>query len=207
MLYLLDLISTGLFAFIGARLASAANASLLGVFISALLMATGGGTTREILLRSESIFWLDDLFYVAMVVFGLLAALLLAGGGYERRVVIRILERLATTVFVVVGVSAAILAECDWLFVPLMGVLTGLGGGIIRDAIFNVHTNALLDKKLSRMVFIISIVAAISVHLGFHPADVLGVLLIAYLSIMLCFEKSAQYPPKTPGAYSDSIYK
>lgn len=193
MLYLLDLVSTICFAFIGAQAARRVDASWLGVCLSAIMIATGGGTIREILLRNDSIFWLQDIFYFAMVAIGIVSALLIDTAGTQRKSVVEITDCLATSVFVLVGISAAIQAQCHWLFVPCMGVLTGLGGGIVREVIFDGKSKILKNENLTRVVSVVSIAGTIGLFYGFHPMIVLAVVSVVHLIYRTGFQNNTKF--------------
>ena len=74
MLFVLDLISTLSFAFVGASIAVRLRMNFVAVFLSAMLPATGGGTVRELFLGSDTLFWIMTPSYLLAV----LAAILIA---------------------------------------------------------------------------------------------------------------------------------
>lgn len=136
MLLLLDLLSTVCFAGTAASIALRCKSNFIGVSISAMLASMGGGTTREILLGSNTLFWMETTSYLFVV----LAAILMAYLFRNRRKIpdslTNFANSFATAVFIVVGVTAALGANANFLVCLLMGVLTGVGGGILRQVVF-----------------------------------------------------------------------
>lgn len=185
MLYVLDLLSTICFAFMGAHAARKTNACWPVIAISAMLVATGGGTVREVLLRSDYLFWLNDISYAAMVAVGIVTASLIDVTARKRRPALETADCLATSVFVLVGIEAAIYAQCHWILVPLMGVLTGIGGGIIREAVFEGRFHTLKNNSFTKLIFILSVTATIAIFFKVHSALVLVGVSIIHLEYKL----------------------
>lgn len=160
MLGLLDLLSTLCFAGIGASIALSSRMNVPVVCLSAMLASTGGGTIREILLGSGTLFWIETPGYLLAVLLSFPAVFLLKGVAPLPAWVVQAIFSLATSVFVLVGVLASLQAGCDWVTVLLMGVLTGTGGGIIRQLV--------CERRLPKDVHldILSAAAAVSACAG-----------------------------------------
>ena len=63
-IYLLELIGTAAFAVSGALAASRKNMDIFGFGVLALMPAVGGGTIRDIIIGRTPVFWIDDNRYV-----------------------------------------------------------------------------------------------------------------------------------------------
>ena len=137
MLLILDLLSTACFAGAAASMALRSKLSLVGVSLSAMIASTGGGTTREFILGSNTLFWLETPAFVLVVLTAILIAYLFQHKNRVTKILTKPADSFATATFIVVGVSAALNAQCNLLVCFLMGVLTGVGGGLIRQAVFD----------------------------------------------------------------------
>lgn len=140
MLLVLDLLSTFCFACVGASIALRLRMNVSAVFLSAMLPAIGGGTVREFLLGSHCVFWLETPSYLLVVIIAILVVVLLGRITNFPEFLCRLFDAIGTSVFIMVGVLAAINSGCNPLTVFLMGLLTGIGGGIIREILFDRRT-------------------------------------------------------------------
>lgn len=165
MLVLLDLLSTVCFAGAGASIALRARMKIFGVSLSAMLASTGGGTTREILLGSNSLFWIESPVYLLAVFLAIPLAFLLGKLTRFPKLFRQLLDSMGTSVFIMVGVLAAIEANCNWLVVLLMGAWTGIGGGIIRQVVFE-RKSAICTQMKIISVATTAFLCMVSVELG-----------------------------------------
>jgi len=134
--YWSGLVGVAVFAAAGVLEAGRKALDLFGVLVVALVAALGGGTLRDLLL-DRTVFWLRDESYV-------LAA---AGGGLASFVLARLVrlpprlflvpDALGLALFTVLGTQLALDHHVHWLVATLLGVVTGVFGGILRDVLCN----------------------------------------------------------------------
>jgi uncharacterized membrane protein YeiH len=121
----------------------------VGVFTVAFITAFGGGTLRDILLDKRPLFWVTHqeyailIFVLALVATPLIRAL--------RQIVS---ERLIVTadaiglgLFSIAGVSSALDANMPIFIASMMGVITGIFGGVLRDIVCNEVPMVFRDGK------------------------------------------------------------
>lgn len=137
MLLMLDLFSTLCFACFGASIALRLEMNFIFVGVSAMLPAMGGGTVREILLGSDTVFWITTPSYLLAVLAAIVIAVLFGHSKSLSTVVYQMMDSLGTCVFIMVGVLAAVESGCSLFVVILLGMLTGIGGGMIRELLFD----------------------------------------------------------------------
>jgi len=136
MTYWLDLFGVAVFAVTGALAAGRKRMDLFGVLVLATVTAVGGGTTRDLLLGIRPVFWVADPVYLPVIVATALATVLLA-----RRLTFLLDQPLAyfdafgLALFAVLGASKAADLGASFGVCVVMGVLTGVFGGVIRDTI------------------------------------------------------------------------
>lgn len=133
LLYTLDLLGTGVFAATGAMVAARRNMDIFGALVLAFVTAVGGGTIRDTILGSTPVFWIGDSNYLIMV--GLATAVTLLGKAWwhKTRHLVMTLDALGLGVFTVIGIEKALAMQVEPMAAVIMGVLTGAGGGMIRD--------------------------------------------------------------------------
>lgn len=112
---------------------------LIGVFTVAFITAFGGGTMRDILLDRRPLFWIQHqeytllIFVLALVVIPL--SHFLRSASAERA--INFADALGLGLFSAVGASIAQEMQMPIFICVMMGVITAIFGGVLRDVICN----------------------------------------------------------------------
>lgn len=112
---------------------------VVGVFTVAFITAFGGGTLRDILLDKRPLFWVAHQEYAILIfVLALVAAPMIR---HLRQIVserlIVIADALGLGLFSVAGVAEAMHAGMPVFIAAMMGVITGIFGGVLRDIVCN----------------------------------------------------------------------
>ena len=139
---LLSILGTVAFAVSGAAAAMRVGLDVIGVGVLAVLTAVGGGSLRDLVIDNLPMWWVADwwAFFLALGS-GLLLVPMRRRFSAEHapdswRIVI-VADALGLGAFCVIGASLTLaLDHPPWLAV-LMGVLTGVGGGVLRDVLAN----------------------------------------------------------------------
>ena len=136
LVYWLDILGTAVFAISGVLLAGKLRMDPFGVLVLGVVTALGGGTIRDMALANGPVFWVKDPtdLVVAMVTC-LVTILLVHQPRRTPKWVLPVLDAIGLAVFVGIGVNKAFAAEANPLVAICMGVITGVGGGIIRDVL------------------------------------------------------------------------
>lgn len=134
LVYWLDILGTAVFAISGVLLAGKLRMDPFGVLVLGVVTAVGGGTIRDMALANGPVFWVKDPtdLVVAMVTC-LLTIVLVRQPRRLPKWILPVLDAVGLAVFVGIGVNKAFIAGTGPLVAICMGVLTGVGGGIIRD--------------------------------------------------------------------------
>jgi len=135
----IDLAAVGVGAFAGALYAIFNKRfDLVGVIAIAILTGLGGGLIRDLLLASGRPSGMQDKYIITVLVAVALALFLgrwyLALRSLGERTV-AILDSLAMGFFAVAGTYKALLFNASILVAVLLGVITAVGGGILRDIV------------------------------------------------------------------------
>lgn len=129
----LDLLGTFAFALSGALMAIKKDMDLFGIFVLALVTAIGGGTTRDILLGNTPVFFVNEPVYIYISVAASLSAFFFYNLFFRVTSVILMVDAVGLGTFVCIGVSKALEANISLAGAVLLGLITSVMGGIIRD--------------------------------------------------------------------------
>lgn len=132
----LDYAGVFVFAASGALLATRKKMDIFGMLVLALLPAVGGGTVRDLLLGAP-VFWIEDNIYV-FVTMSAVALVFAAQTLITRRE--RLLmwaDAIGLAVFCVLGTAKATVMGTTMPVAVMMGVITAVAGGMMRDVVAN----------------------------------------------------------------------
>src|SRR5262245_2103309 len=131
----LDLVGVAVFAVSGVLAARSRGLDLLGVIVIAAITAIGGGTLRDLLLNRYPIFWITDAQYLTVII----ASASLTVGYVRVRPppghALLVADALGLALFALSGAQVAEAAQCPPVIVVLMGTMTGVAGGVLRDVL------------------------------------------------------------------------
>jgi uncharacterized membrane protein YeiH len=122
---------------------------IVGVFTVAFIAAFGGGTLRDILLDRRPLFWVEHQGYAILIfILALLATPLMRTVKQiiSDRVIV-IADAVGLGLFTVAGVAQAQAAEMPMFIAAMMGVITGIFGGVLRDIVCNEVPMVFRDGK------------------------------------------------------------
>lgn len=134
----LDLLCVGIGAFQGALFAIFYKRfDLIGVISVAILTGLGGGILRDLLLAVGRPAAMEDK-YILTAVGGALVALIV-GRWYKKAANgVVFLDSVAMSLFAIAGTYRATLNLTSDLVAVLLGVITAVGGGVLRDVVCRV---------------------------------------------------------------------
>lgn len=146
MIYYLGMIGIAAFAITGVIAAGKKGMDIFSIVLLGVVTALGGGTVRDIIINAYPIYWINDLLYLWVA----------AGASVLAFFAIRLVNQIYKLLIYIdaFGLSLfTILAteRCITLGIPepaavLMGVTTGVAGGMIRD-MFTGRMPLLLGKE------------------------------------------------------------
>lgn len=146
---LVELCATAAFALSGVLEAARKRLDAVGVCVVGFLAAFGGGTVRDLLLDQRPVFWVRHV----EVLWGVLGLCVLAML-FLRRPHLHLTERaiqwpdaVGLGLFTATGVHQALLLQMPPLVAVLMGIITGVFGGVLRDMVCNEIPSAFADHR------------------------------------------------------------
>lgn len=146
---IIEISATIAFALSGVLKAAHKKLDVVGVCVLAFIAAFGGGTLRDLLLDNRPFFWASHDYLVWAVLFMSLLAI-----SFLRRKHFQITERamlwpdmLGLGLFTAVGVDLAAELGMSPLISVMMGVVTGVFGGVLRDVLCGEIPQAFRDHQ------------------------------------------------------------
>ncbi|MBV6822838.1 trimeric intracellular cation channel family protein [Pseudomonas sp. PD9R] len=131
-----DLAGTAVFAIEGAISAMRSGLDLLGVMVIAFIVALGGGVTRDLLIGATPPNAVADWRYpaLAFLMGGLAFVFHQQVLGWSGSTLI-VLDAAGLALFAVAGAQKALNFGISPFVAMLMGTITGVGGGVLRDIV------------------------------------------------------------------------
>ena len=134
-LVILDLVGTFVFALSGALVGVRHRLDLFGVLVLSFVAANGGGVMRDTMIGATPPAALQDWRYVAISIAAGLLTFWRAGAIERWRNPVQTLDAVGLGVFAVAGALKAQAFGLGPVGAMLLGMLTGIGGGMIRDVL------------------------------------------------------------------------
>lgn len=129
----IDLVGVVGNAVVGGLLARSKRMDPIGFLALAILSGLGGGLLRDTLLQQGPPVALTDYRYTLAAVIGGLVAFVVPIGGRSWRVVFPVIDALALGCWASAGALKTLSAGLGWLPALMLGTLTAVGGGALRD--------------------------------------------------------------------------
>ncbi|WP_129674696.1 trimeric intracellular cation channel family protein [Candidatus Chloroploca sp. Khr17] len=161
LLYYLDLIGVAVFAASGVLAARDRQLDIFGMIIVATLTAIGGGTIRDLLLNRHPIFWIVDTWYLTTIIAATLVTILYLRWRPAPGFLFLIADALGLALFAMSGATLAFAANHAPMIVVIMGTMTGVAGGVLRDVI-----TARVPLILQREIYATAAISGIVLYLA-----------------------------------------
>jgi uncharacterized membrane protein YeiH len=133
--YVLDLLGVGVFAISGVLAAGRKGLDVLGVAVIAVVTAIGGGTLRDLLLDRHPIFWIADSAYLWVILVAAGITLVYLRFWIASRRALLVADAMGLAFFTIGGVQITQQSGHSDPIALLMGTITGVAGGALRDVL------------------------------------------------------------------------
>ena len=135
LIYVMDLFGVAVFAITGSLAAGRKHMDLFGVVVLATATALGGGTLRDLILGAHPVFWVSAPVYLLVAVGTAIMTFFFVRFGRMPRRLLSVADAFGLAVFTVVGTQKALDWGTPWGIAVVMGVMTGVVGGMLRDVL------------------------------------------------------------------------
>lgn len=138
MLYLFDMIGIVACSISGTILAKHKKFDVFGCLLVSIVTAIGGGTVRDVILDRHPLFWMVDMSYLTVITFCSLATQIFFRPNSKRvDKFLKLSDTIGLSAFTLIGIKVANSMGANVPVALLLGVITIIVGGIIRDMICN----------------------------------------------------------------------
>lgn len=134
---ILDLAGTFVFALSGATAGVRRRLDLFGVLVLSFVAANFGGIVRDVLIGAVPPAAISDWRYLGVSVLAGLITFWWAPSIERLSNPVRLFDAAGLALFAVVGANKALAHGLDPVMASLLGMLSGIGGGIMRDVLLN----------------------------------------------------------------------
>lgn len=185
-LLVLEIIGTAAFAVSGAFVGVRRDMDVFGVIILGLTTAVGGGIIRDLILGITPPRTFLHPIYATIAISASIIVFLIARRGFTEKTTgpygaaMLVMDSLGLGAFTVSAIGTAVEQNADYnaFLLVFVGVVTGVGGGVLRD-VLSVTTPAVLKKR----IYAVASLAGGGAYYGLIRAGING--MAAMLSGML----------------------
>lgn len=131
----LDLVGTFVFAISGATLGVRHRLDLFGVLVLSFCAATAGGITRDVLIGATPPAALESWRYLAVACLAGFVTFFRCQDIERLKNPVQMFDAAGLALFAVTGASKALAFGLSPVMAVLLGMLSGIGGGIVRDVL------------------------------------------------------------------------
>jgi uncharacterized membrane protein YeiH len=188
LILILDHLSTFAFALVGARVAAMRNMDYGGLLFVAAAAALSGGTFRNVILDINPA-WINQPTLLLVIA---LAVLLTIAFKWVKPVgnFVQLLDSLGLAIATIAGVALAVEFEKGVIPAIVLGVISGVLGGLVRDVLCQVEPTLLHRETngtsafLGATVFVIAISASVNQT---YSSVIAGIVVFAFRSLSIRF--------------------
>ncbi len=181
LLVVLDLVGIFVFAITGALVAVRKELDVFAVLILALITGLGGGFLRDVLIGATPPAALADWRYLLVPAVAGLVTFFFHPSLNRKERVINVLDAAGLSLFCVTGALKAVEFGLGPVPAALMGMLTGIGGGVLRDILTGRVPLVFRGELYATPALVAALVAVVGHQLGLRTA------VVAVPAAALCF--------------------
>ncbi len=164
----MDFLGVAVFAVSGVLAAGRKHLDWFGVLVIATVTAIGGGTLRDLLMDRHPVFWMADTGYLwAIFLATLLTMLVVRIRSIPARALL-VADALGLALFAISGARIAESAGHSAVVVVILGTMSGVAGGMLRDMIIAEIPLLLRDGE----IYATAAVVGIALYLGLEAAGI-----------------------------------
>ena len=108
---------------------------LFGVLVLALVTAVGGGTIRDLCLGAEPVFWIQQPHHVWTALIAAAVTFVVVRFVHLPQRLLAIADAFGLALFGIAGTEKALAFGTPGIVAILLGIVTGVAGGILRDVL------------------------------------------------------------------------
>jgi len=174
LLHALDLLSTFVFALVGARVAADRGLDYGGITFIATIASISGGTLRNVFLGIMPV-WITDPWILASVLAAVIITLTFRRVTHVGKTLL-VMDTFALATATMSGTQLAFEINIPWYSSIIFGVITAVTGGLLRDVLCQVEPVLLHRETIgtSALMGASTFVALIALDVDQFPAVLIG---------------------------------
>ena len=201
LLLTLDLTGTFAFALNGALTAiRVAQLDVVGVLTLGIITALGGGIIRDIMIGSLPPATFSDWRYLAVAAGGALIAFFLGRRLDRMARPINILDAAGLSLFAVTGASKALEFGLGPLQAVILGAITGVGGGTVRDVMIQRIPTVMRSELYAIPALAAATITVVAIKVGAYGIPVAVAAAVACFLIRMVSLRLGLNAPRPPHA-------
>ena len=108
---------------------------LFGVMVLALVTAVGGGTIRDLCLGVRQLIWIEQPMYLWTALIAAMATFVTVRFVHPPHRLLAVADAFGLALFGIAGTEKALMLGTSGIVAVLLGIVTGVAGGILRDVL------------------------------------------------------------------------
>ena len=182
----LDLASTLVFALVGARVAADKGLDYGGIAFIAAVASISGGTLRNLFLGLKPA-WINDSNIILMVIFAVIFTLVFRRVTKIGKTLI-VMDTFGLAIAAISGSYLALTENISWFIAIILGVITAVTGGLLRDVLCQLEPVLLHRETIgtSSLMGAIGFVSLYELDVNLNIAALIGgsiVIITRFISI------------------------
>lgn len=161
LLHILDLLSTFVFALVGARVAADKGLDYGGIAFVAAVASVSGGTLRNLFIGLRPI-WISDPWIISSIIAAVILTLVFRRVTHIGRTLL-VMDTFGLAVATMSGTQFSIEMRLSWYAAILLGLITAVTGGLLRDVLCQVEP-VLLHRETIGTSSLVGASAFIALH-------------------------------------------
>lgn len=134
---LFDYTGTMVFAISGTLTAANKRLDFFGATVIGFVTAVGGGTLRDMMLGDTPVAWMRTTNYFLVILAGVLITILFSKQVMKLRRTLFLFDTIGIAIFTIIGLNKALEFGIHPALAVIMGIISAVVGGIIRDTLTN----------------------------------------------------------------------
>ena len=173
LLHILDLLSTFVFALVGARVAADKGLDYGGIAFVAAIASVSGGTLRNTFLGLKPI-WIVDPWIISSVLLAVLITLVFRRVTHVGKALL-IMDTFGLAVATMSGTQLSFEMGVSWYGAILLGLITAVTGGLLRDVLCQLEP-VLLHRETIGTSALMGAITFVALHQFDSPDNVAAII-------------------------------
>jgi uncharacterized membrane protein YeiH len=195
LLHILYVIGISAESMTGAISAGRKNMDIFGVMTIASITALGGGSVRDMLLGVYPLTWIAQPGYIITTLCAAVIAIFIANFITKKIKLFLILDALGLVTFAYIGSTIGYQSTDSYTIGIIMGVLTGISGGMMRDILCNDIPLVLRSELYASIALIVGALNMLTIYLNLESFIwAIVILVLGLIFRLLAIYKHVELP-------------